>query len=94
MSELVAVEGDKESHGHGELDPSNNNSKFFVQGKRIALVGSNAAGDDEHHTSDETKPSEGSSKLFVSGIKVHRNNDKRSCGASTIVSEQSKLYSA
>lgn len=94
MTELLAVEGDECSHGDGQLHPANNNlNKFFVQGKLVALVGSDSDDDALTHTSDEVKPGTGTSKLFVGGIAVHRNNDQRNCFGQTVVTNQSKAFS-
>lgn len=93
MSELVAVFGDKNSHNDGDLQCDNNPGKMYVQGKLVALKDCSALADSLSHTPDQTKPSQGTGKLWVNGIQVHLNGQSRYCGASTIVTNQSKLYS-
>lgn len=90
---LVAVQGDQNSHGGGALTSDNNPGKVFIGGKLVAPLGCTAQGDNQEHPSGATNPSTASSKVFVAGIPVHRNGDSRACGASTIVSGQSKVTS-
>ncbi len=92
MGELVAVFGDQNSHGAGDLQASNNSDKVFIQGKRVVMIDSTALIDGSGHGVSLVNAATGSAKVFVQGIKVHRNNDTRYCGASTIVTNQSKVY--
>ena len=88
---LVAVQGDKQSHGNGDLVCSNN-SKVFAGGKRIANYDSDALADLIPHSGDSVKPGTVSSKVFVLGTGVHRNGDSRRCGATTSATNQSKVF--
>ena len=90
MSELVAVLGDQDDHLGGNL-LCDNNSKVFISGKLVALVGSSAIAD-ALHLPPLTNASTGSSKVFVGGIAVHRNNDLRNCLSKTVVSGQSGVF--
>lgn len=97
MSELISVLGSKNSHGNGGLLASNNSGKFFIGGAKVVYVGSSSAPDDlcipigpPHCDPVSTT---GSTKVFSEGIAIHRNNDLRVCGATTIVTEHSKVYS-
>ena len=91
MSELVAVFGDKNSHNDGDLLADNNSNKLFIEGKKVVMVGSSALPDDADHPNP--KAATGTSNFYVSGIQVHRNNDSRDCGAKTVVTNQSKVFS-
>lgn len=91
MAEMVAVLGDKNDHGNGDLLCDNNPGKAFIGGKLVALLNCSAASDNLNHPTGSTNPSSASSKVFVGGIPVHRNNDSRFCGAKTIVTNQSKV---
>lgn len=96
MAELIAVLGSNNSDGGGPLLADNNSGKFFIGGIKVVYLGSHASPDalcipvgpphcDPYATT-------ASSKVFSEGIAVHRNNDSRVCGASTIVAEQSKVF--
>ena len=95
MAELIAVLGSTNSHGAGGLNASNNSGKVFIGGIKVVYVGSSANPDSlciplggEHCNPVSTS---GSAKVFCEGIPVHRHGDSRSCGAATIVGEQSKV---
>lgn len=90
MSELISVLGDKNSHNNGSLLASNNSGKVFIGGIKVVYVGSSATPDDLDHPNPSAAT--GSGKVFAEGNKIHRNNDLRDCGASTIVSGQSKVF--
>lgn len=92
MAELVSVFGDNNSHGGGALQASNNPNKLFIGGLKVNIIDSMALVDDLMHTPGETDAASGSGKVFLVGIAVHRNGDSRYCGATTIVSGQSKVY--
>ena len=93
MGELVAVEGDPESHGHGELICDNNPGKLTIGGLKVALVNSKAQPDLAGHPAPPTDAATGTANFTVLGLEVHRNNDSRYCGALTIVQNQSKVTS-
>lgn len=93
MSELVAVFGDENDHGGGQLQCDNNDDKFFINGKKVAMKDCAALPDGFGHAGDIVKPKEASSKFYIQGIPVHRNNDSRYCGAKTIAAGQTKFYS-
>lgn len=59
---LAAVEGDKCSHGNGDLIASNNESKLFINGKQVITLGATAAPDLNGHTN--TQPTTGSDTGF------------------------------
>ena len=42
---LIAVQGDPNSHGGGELDASVNPGTVFIEGKELVVVGSSASPD-------------------------------------------------
>jgi len=93
---LIAVLGDPNTHGNGGLDASNNSGKFFVNGRKVVYLGSTAQPDDlciplggAHCAPSATSAS---SKVFSEGIAVHRHGDSRACGATTVVTNQSKVY--
>jgi uncharacterized Zn-binding protein involved in type VI secretion len=90
MSELVAVKGDPESHGGGALHADNTGGKMFAGGIEVVVVGSSADTDNLFHPNPAAAT--GSGKLWVNGNMIHRNNDSRTCGASTIATGQTKLY--
>lgn len=87
---LAAVFGDKNDHGNGDLI-CDNNDKVFISGKKVAILNSTALSDDLGHEPTETEPLVVSSKVFIKGLGVHRHGDARKCGASTVVSGQTKV---
>lgn len=96
MSELISVLGDPNSHGAGELNASNNNGKFFINGIKVVYMNSSSNPDSlclpfgpPHCDPVSIGHSE---KIFSEGIAIHRNNDSRICGAVTLVSGQSKVF--
>ncbi len=96
MSELVAIMGDPNSHGNGQLLASNNTGKVFIGGIKVVYVGSSASPDDlcipigpPHCDPVSTG---GSSKVTCEGIAIHRNNDSRVCGAVTVVTGNTKVF--
>lgn len=91
MGKLVAVLGDQNDHGGGDLLASNNPGKMFVQGKKVVMIDSTALPDAIPHDVPLVNAATGATKLFVCGIAVHRHDDTRYCGAKTIVTNQSKL---
>lgn len=93
MTELVSVFGDPNTHTDGELLADNNSDKLFIEGKKVNLIGSNALVDGLGHSGAADAAATGTDKFYVSGIKVHRNNDSRVCGALTVVTGQTKVFS-
>lgn len=94
---LVSVFDDPNTHGNGQLDASNNTGKVFINGKKVVYLNSTARPDDLclplgglHCTPFATSAS---SKFFCEGIAVHRHGDSRACGATTVVTQQSKVHS-
>ena len=51
---LWAVEGDKESHGNGDLIATHEG--VYICGKKVIIFGDKASGDNADHTPDQTKP--------------------------------------
>jgi uncharacterized Zn-binding protein involved in type VI secretion len=88
MSQLIAVQGDLDSDGEGALQPVQ--TKVFINGKPIAVVGDPASADDL--PTANPSPVTGSSKVFIGGKAVHRNGDLRNDGATTIATGQSKVF--
>lgn len=91
---LVSVKGDKNTDGNGDL-LADTQSKVKIGGKLVVCVTSNASQDDlcpvvggEHCN---PKAVQGSSKVKIAGLSIHRDGDLRSCGATTIVTGQSKV---
>lgn len=93
MSELVSVQGDPNSHGEGRLTASNNNDRVFIGGIKVNYLDAAGLGDLLLHPMPPTDASSASTRVFSEGIRVHRNNDRRYCGAVTIVEGQNKVYS-
>jgi uncharacterized Zn-binding protein involved in type VI secretion len=94
MGQLVAVKGDKNTHGHGDLDTNLGDNTIFVEGINIVVKGDRAqVPDDALHDPDETRAEGSSSSFYAYGILVHRQDDARLCGATTIVTGQSTVFS-
>lgn len=97
MSELISVQGDPNSHINGELLANNNSGKFFINGKKVVYLNSNSDPDllcipiGPPHCNPESIGH--SNKVFSEGIPIHRNNDARICGATTIVLGNTKVFS-
>jgi uncharacterized Zn-binding protein involved in type VI secretion len=91
MGELVSVQGDENSHVGGALHASNNSGKVWINGKKVVYINSTADGD-LLHPPPPTDSLTGSSKVFCEGIPIHRNNDLRVCGATTVVTGQTKVF--
>jgi len=96
MSQLWAVDGDPNSHGSGGLIPSG--STVYINGKLVIVHGSDAANPYDlcipvggAHCGPST--SSGSGTVNCYGKPVHRNGDSRACGASTVVTGQSTVFS-
>lgn len=60
---LVAVVGDKNSHGEGAF--TNNGRKVFINGKRVIAVGDSAVGDNALHPAGSTDSSSGISTIKI-----------------------------
>lgn len=91
---LIAVKDDQNTHIGGELLASGGSSpqKVFINGKPVIVHPSPAKPDLLFHPLPPTDTAEGSGKVFIYGLPVHRNGDKRLCGASTVVTGQSKVF--
>jgi uncharacterized Zn-binding protein involved in type VI secretion len=90
---LIAVEGDENTHGDGQLIASGGSSpqKVKINGKSVIVHPSPAQPDLFGHPLPPTDTAEGSGKVFIYGLPVHRHGDLRQCGATTIASGQSKV---
>lgn len=94
MSKLWAVEGDPNSHGNGNLIASNHT--VFINGIPV-IKNSDPAEPDKKcpgppHPHCNPLSVTGSSSVFVYGNEVHREDDKRICGAKTMVENQSTVF--
>lgn len=90
---LVAVEDDGNTHGGGNLIPANPKT-VYVEGKPVIEHEDPAAPDGLCPASPHCSPntSGGSGTVFVYGNPIHRHDDGRICGATTIVSGQSTVF--
>lgn len=95
MSKLWAVVGSQNNHGGGALIAASPRTVFI---NNIAVIehGDPAAPDGlcratPVHCTPFT--SSGSGSVYVYGSPVHRHGDGRICGATTIVSQQSTVFS-
>jgi uncharacterized Zn-binding protein involved in type VI secretion len=90
---LIAVQGDENTHGGGQLIASGGSSpqRVTINGIPIIVHPSPANLDDLGHPLPPTDTAEGSGKVFCYGLPVHRDGDLRECGATTIVSGQNKV---
>lgn len=93
MSELVSVKMDPDTHGEGRLLASTNPNLFYINGKLLVTVESEAQPDNAGHTIPEVNSKTGSAKFFAMGLEVHRHNDLRYCDAQTVVEGQTKFFS-
>ena len=80
MSQAVARQGDTDSHGAGALISSV--TSVMVNGIPMSTVPDNAASDSLGHSNPSA--SSGSATVKAGGRPVHRLNDSRSCGATTV----------
>jgi uncharacterized Zn-binding protein involved in type VI secretion len=92
---LIAVEGDPNTHSGGELIAANTGT-IYINGKKV-IEHSDPANPDAlcipigaPHCNPAT--SNGSSTVFVYGNPIHRQDDSRVCGATTVVTNQSTVY--
>ncbi len=92
MAELIAVKGDKCSHGDGDLQADNNSGKIFIAGKKVVYKASQADPDGQDHAGSADAAEGSSSKVYGEGKLIHRNKDLRACGGETIVSGNTKVY--
>jgi uncharacterized Zn-binding protein involved in type VI secretion len=90
---LIAVEGDENSHGGGALSATGGSSpqKVTIGGIPIIVHPSPAGPDDFLHPPPPTDTAGGSSKVTAYGLPIHRHDDLRECGATTIVTKQTKV---
>jgi uncharacterized Zn-binding protein involved in type VI secretion len=99
MSKLWAVEGDPNSHSDdndprkGELiaDGASSLGTVKINGKKVIVHKSSAKPDKEGHPLPPTDTAEGSGTVFCYGAPAHREDDRRECGATTIVTGQSTV---
>jgi uncharacterized Zn-binding protein involved in type VI secretion len=93
MSKLWAVEGDPNSHGDGELiaDGDSSPGTVKINGKKVIVHKSTAEPDNLGHPLPPTDTAEGSGTVFCYGAPAHREDDRRECGATTIVTGQSTV---
>jgi uncharacterized Zn-binding protein involved in type VI secretion len=89
---LIAVEGDENTHTGGALIAAGGSSpqKVTIGGKAV-IVHPSPAEIDLLHPPPPTDTAGGSGKVLVYGLPVHRDGDLRECGATTIVTGQSKV---
>ncbi len=87
-AELIAVEGDESDHG-GSKFKTPENHKVKIGGK-LAIRKDDEA-DPDNLGDTNTQADETSGTVYIGGKKVHRNNDKRKCGAKTIATN-SKVF--
>ena len=94
MTKLWAVDGDPNTHGGGELIVSGASSPDTVKinGKSIIVHKSPAQPDNLGHPLPQTATAAGSGTVFCYGSPVHRQDDPRDCGATTIVLGQSTVF--
>ena len=96
MAQLWAVRGDPNSHGGGNLIAQNPQT-VFINGISVIEHGDPAYPDSfcpkpgGPHCNPAT--ARGSGTVFVYGNPVHRNGDARICGAVTVVSGQTTVFS-
>ena len=96
MAELWAVDGDPNTDGGGGLIPDHA-STVYVNNKLVIVHGPDHANPDDScipagppHCDPMTDG--GSGTVFCYGFAVHRNNDPRVCGATTVVVGQSTVF--
>ena len=89
---LWAVENDLNSHGGGDLIAQNPKT-VFCENKNV-IHEKNPAGPDALVKGVHSSPAavNGSANVFVYSQKAHRHNDKRACGASTVVLGQRTVF--
>jgi hypothetical protein len=93
MTKLWAVDGDENSHGGGKLIVGGASAPATVKinGKSVIVHQSPAGPDDLGHPPPPTDTANGSGTVSCYGAPVHRQDDLRECGATTIVSGQSTV---
>lgn len=93
MSELWAVINDPNTHGGGGLIPANPRT-VYIEGKNVIEHSDPAFPDALCPASPHCNPetAEGSASVSVYGNPVHRHDDRRICGATTIVQGQSSVF--
>ena len=98
MAELnISTDQNPNTHDFGFLQ-ANPAGKVFIKNKRVCLIGDLANPDadcDEDDAPIHCVPYaiDGSSRVFILNIGVHRHDDKRACGATTIAdSSNSKVF--
>lgn len=91
--ELWAVINDPNTHGGGNLIPANPQT-VYIEGKNVIEHQDPAFPDSFCPAGPHCNPAtaEGSASVFVYGKPVHRHDDLRICGATTIVTNQSTVW--
>jgi uncharacterized Zn-binding protein involved in type VI secretion len=91
MAELWAVDGDPNTDGGGGLIPAHG-STVKINGLAVIVHGPDHANPDDSCPVDEVHcdpmTAAGSGTVKCYGLPVHRNNDARVCGATTVVAGQ------
>jgi uncharacterized protein (TIGR02594 family) len=91
---LASVQGDIESHGNGALNNSQND--VLINNKPIIVMNDSAAPDSlcSPYGGNHCSPNvvQASDNVYVHNKAVHRFSDLRSCGASTIVINQTSVF--
>lgn len=90
MNKPVALDGSINSHGSGEIHSTI--KSIIIEGKYITVVGDPASSDSNVPPHSNTSPSTGSSTVFAQGKKVHRKDDERECGATTVEGYARSVY--
>lgn len=95
MTKLWAVQGDKNTHGNGSLIATNPQT-VFVNSIPVIEVEDDSNPDDDcfpvgpPHCNPYTTT--GAPSTFVYGNPVHRHEDERVCGATTVVELQTNVF--
>lgn len=90
MGEKLAVVGDKNDHGNGDLQTPPQ-TKWTINGKLVCTVDTVALPDLLGHIPSLVNPSTGQNKWTIGGKAIHRHNDSRYCGGKTIATGQTKF---
>jgi hypothetical protein len=96
MTKLWAVDGDKNTHGDGDLIPNHANN-VYVEGKLVIVHGPDHSNPDAlcipvgpPHCDPMTD--QGAPSTYAYGLPVHRQDDLRVCGATTVVTNESTVF--
>jgi uncharacterized Zn-binding protein involved in type VI secretion len=90
---LIAVAGDPNTHGGGNLIAAGGSSpqRVTIGGIPVIVHESPAGPDGALHPLPPTSTAGGSGKVTIYGLPVHRHGDPRQCGATTIATGQTKV---